>query len=168
MIDLPSPNILTGTLEDKIQTLNDYLYRLKEALEFSIDNISTENLSSTFMAQIEQIQAMIVSAHDSADTAQAMAQKGGITVEDVINSALFINTLDALETLLKAYTDLAESNANKYTDDAETRSNAYADNVGEEVKGYADGVGSTVEGKIPTKVSELTNDANYIKITSVI
>lgn len=105
MIDLPFPPILNGEPEEQIQLIYNYLFQMKESLEFTIDNIGSDNLSTQLIVQIETIQSMIKSANESAEHAQIMAQKNGITIEDVISSELFIATLNALEISVKGYTD---------------------------------------------------------------
>lgn len=105
MIDLPFPPILNGEPEEQIQLIYNYLFQLKESMEFTIDNIGSDNLSTQLIGQIETIQSMIKSANESAEHAQSMAQKNGITVQDVVTSELFITTLQALETSVKGYTD---------------------------------------------------------------
>ena len=59
MIDLPFPPILNGEPEEQIQLIYNYLFQLKESLEFTIDNIGSDNLSTQLIGQIETIQSMI-------------------------------------------------------------------------------------------------------------
>lgn len=60
MIDiLPFPSMIGNTPEEQIKELYNYLIQFKEALEFVLDNISTENLSPDLVKMLNELGANI-------------------------------------------------------------------------------------------------------------
>lgn len=56
---LPFPSRLGNTPEEQIQEVYNYLIQFKEALEFVLDNISTENLSPDLLKMLNELGANI-------------------------------------------------------------------------------------------------------------
>ncbi|MDD3369125.1 MAG: hypothetical protein PHP50_09610 [Lachnospiraceae bacterium] len=105
MVDLPHPQILATTTEDQVTQIYNYLIQLKEEIEFYLQNISSDNLSQNFVQQLVSMQDMIAATRTDAMDAQAMAQSGRITIEDVIKSSLFKNVIDETKKEVNTYTD---------------------------------------------------------------
>ena len=70
MFGLPYPNLITKTDSERIEELVRYLIQLREALEFTLANISIDNLSPELQERIsavsgvsrEQLSEMIADA----------------------------------------------------------------------------------------------------------
>lgn len=90
---LPSPNITSPNDREQIRQILSYLFQLKEALEFILTNIGSENLSVTLQKQLMtlggSIQAVQSEVDEKQQVAVSIAKDSQVTVSDVINSELF-------------------------------------------------------------------------------
>lgn len=95
---LPHPDIKAKNLEDLTMQTNDYLFRLKESLEFMLMSIDIENLSPEFRSKLDAIGVEIQTANDIREDGMAQMASNALTVEDVINSPLLDGKIeDSLE-----------------------------------------------------------------------
>jgi ABC-type lipoprotein release transport system permease subunit len=83
---LPFPNITGHTQEEQLVQTRDYLYQLKEELEFILTNIGAENLSQELRAQIANLGDTIKTTIEEQDTMNQQMTSKTITVNDVLNS----------------------------------------------------------------------------------
>lgn len=96
MVDmLPFPRVIGETSEKKIAELVDYLIQFKETLEFSLMNISTENLSAELINKLNELGAGIEKSNeDRAEEIAQLSNFSSITVSDVCNSEIFKNEIE--------------------------------------------------------------------------
>ena len=96
MVDIfPFPRVLGNTPEEQIKELISYLIQFKETLEFTLDNISTDNLSPELVNQLNELGANIeqtISERES-ELAQISTKELNLTVSDVCNSPIFKETI---------------------------------------------------------------------------
>lgn len=60
MIDfLPFPDIKGEMQEEIVRSANEYLYRLREAVEIELSTISEKNLDPVFLERIKKIEEQI-------------------------------------------------------------------------------------------------------------
>lgn len=91
MMDMfPFPSVKGNTPEEQISELLNYLVQFKETLEFTLMNISVENLSSDLVNRLNDLGANIQSnsAERESELAQ-ITQKQTLSVFDVLNSDAF-------------------------------------------------------------------------------
>lgn len=91
---LPHPDIKAKSLEDLTMQTNDYLFRLKESLEFMLMSIDIENLSPEFRSKLDSIGVDIQTTNDLREDGMAQMASNALTVEDVINSPLLDGKID--------------------------------------------------------------------------
>lgn len=96
MIDiLPFPRINAQTTDGKIAELEHYLIQFKEALEFTLMNISTDNLSADLVKKLNELGANIQTSNKDRDEEMAqVSAKKSLTVYDVVNSDAFKASVD--------------------------------------------------------------------------
>lgn len=97
MVDmLPFPRIIGNTPEEKIAELYNYLIQFKETLEFTLMNISTDNLSPELVNKLNELGANIEQSNAKREEEVAqLSQFSSITVSDVCNSMIFKNTIES-------------------------------------------------------------------------
>ena len=90
MLDrLPMPHITATKTEEQIAQVRDYLFHLKEELEFILMNISEDNLSSDLINKLNSLGVDIENnKSENEDQLQQMSAKT-LTVNDVVTSVLF-------------------------------------------------------------------------------
>lgn len=153
---LPYPQITGETPEEQVKELYDYLLRLKEELEFILQNIGSDNLSEEFQKKLSVLGIEVRTASSDAQDAQTIAKNSGITVDDVIGSEKFKASVKAT----------ADKSAELVAD---TIPNVADDRIGQwekKNKGIAGGVASLGEdGKVPSdqlpEQEEMTIKVNY-------
>ena len=75
MVDMfPFPRVTGNTPDEKISELLSYLIQFKEALEFALMNISTENLSPDLVNKLNELGADIKKSNEA--RAEELAQIG--------------------------------------------------------------------------------------------
>lgn len=111
MIDLPFPSIIQGETREQIEDIHQYLLRLREELEYIISNLSTENFSTDLNSQFETIVQLVNAAVEDAESARISAANG-LTIHDVVGSALFKQSMEEQKT----YTDEKAQEAKTYAD----------------------------------------------------
>jgi hypothetical protein len=90
MLDiLPFLRLTTRTPEEQIGEIADYLMQIKEALEFALGNISTENLSPDLVNKLNSLGAEIESSKNSREEELVQVSNKTITVSDVCGSSVF-------------------------------------------------------------------------------
>lgn len=90
MFDIfPFPRTTGGAPEEQIAELLNYLIQFKEILEFSLSNISTENLSSELISKLNELGANIEKSNEERESEVAQISINSLTVSDVCNSDLF-------------------------------------------------------------------------------
>ena len=89
------PNITGNTAEEKINQTIDYLIQFKEALEFAISNIGTDNLSQELLKKLNELGADVKKSNEDREDQLIQMSNNSITVYDVINSALFKSSLSS-------------------------------------------------------------------------
>lgn len=95
MVDIfPFPQITANTTEDKIAELTDYLMRFKETLEFTLKNISTDNLSADLVKKLNALGADIEMSNKGREEEMAQVAGKNLTVSDVCNSEVFKSSVD--------------------------------------------------------------------------
>ena len=86
---LPFPQITSQDPREQVKELTDYLYRLREDLEFILMDISIENLSPELVEKLNSLGADIeMQREDHEDQLQQVSNQT-ITISDVINSPAF-------------------------------------------------------------------------------
>ena len=90
MVDiLPFPRITANTSEGQIAELTNYIVQLKEALEFVLGNISTDNLSADLIKKLNELGANIDQSNKEREEEMAQVSVKTLTVSDVCNSDIF-------------------------------------------------------------------------------
>ncbi len=91
MMDLLTfPRITGDTPEKQIEELVNYLIQTKEALEFILQNISSENLSPELINRLNELGANIKKSDTDREEALAQLSKNNVlSIYDVLNSELF-------------------------------------------------------------------------------
>lgn len=91
MIDLLTfPRITGDTPDKKIEEVVNYLIQTKEALEFILQNISSENLSPELINRLNELGADIKKSDTDREEALAQLSKNNVlSIYDVLNSELF-------------------------------------------------------------------------------
>ena len=94
MFDIfPFPSIQGNTPENKISELVNYLIQFKETLEFTLMNISTENLSPELVSMLNEMGANIERSNTAREEEVAQVSVNALTIPDVCNSDLLKNTI---------------------------------------------------------------------------
>ena len=87
---LPFPNMNASSTEEQVAQIYTYLIQLKEALEFALANISSDNLSQELINRFEALGEDVKNnAEERNDQIQQIANAVPITISDVINSLVF-------------------------------------------------------------------------------
>lgn len=90
MVDiLPFPRIMGNTPEKQIAELINYLVQVKETLEFTLMNISTDNLSADLVERLNSLGADIKMSNKNREEEIAQVSVKTLTVSDVCNSDVF-------------------------------------------------------------------------------
>lgn len=92
MVDIfPFPSTHGNTPEEQIKELVNYLIQFKEILEFTLDNISTDNLSPELVNKLNDLGANIEQtiAERESELAQISTKEINLTVDDVCDSPRF-------------------------------------------------------------------------------
>ena len=102
MVDmLPFPRVMSNTPEEQIAELISYLTQFKETLEFTLMNISTENLSPDLVNKLNELGADIKKSNDTREEELAQIIVGStLKISDVIQSSDF---KDAVENEMSKY-----------------------------------------------------------------
>ena len=64
---LPFPKIVGKTAEEQVVEINSYLIQLKETLEFTLTNISSENLSKELKTKLDSFGTAIEQIKEQED-----------------------------------------------------------------------------------------------------
>lgn len=99
---LPHPEIRATTVAELSGQINDYLFRLKEALEFELSSIDIDNLSPEFRKKLDAIGVDITSINEAKDNEMAQVATNFITIEDVIDSYLLDEKMKPQEERISA------------------------------------------------------------------
>jgi predicted DNA-binding protein YlxM (UPF0122 family) len=86
---LPFPNISATNIEDLVAQTNNYLIQFKEALEFALTNISTDNLSQNLVEKLNTLGADIEKSIEERDDQLQQVANKTLSISDVINSDTF-------------------------------------------------------------------------------
>ena len=86
---LPFPNINATNAKEQVLQINDFLINFKEALEFILTNISTDNLSQDLIDKLNTLGANIEKSIEDRDDQIQQVSNQAITVSDVMNSPTF-------------------------------------------------------------------------------
>lgn len=90
MVDIFSfPRITGNTPEEQIAELSNYLIQFKETLEFTLNNISAENLSPDLINKLNELGADIEKSKEERESEVAQITTNSLTIPDVCNSDLF-------------------------------------------------------------------------------
>jgi hypothetical protein len=95
MMDIFSfPRILGKTPEEQIAELVSYLIQFKETLEFTLMNISTDNLSPDLVKMLNDMGANIEQSNENrAEEVAQLSNNTTLTIADVCNSQMFQNAV---------------------------------------------------------------------------
>ena len=95
MMDIFSfPRIMGKSPEEQISELLNYLIQFKETLEFTLMNISGENLSPDLIKMLNDMGANLVQSNEErAEEVAQLSNNTTLTIADVCNSEMFKNTL---------------------------------------------------------------------------
>ena len=95
MLDiLTFPHITATKPEEQVVQIKDYLFRMKEELEFALTNITVDNLSDELVAKLNSLGADIEKGNERQD--EQIQQLNKITVNDVINDPAFKFVLEGM------------------------------------------------------------------------
>lgn len=90
MVDIfPFPSNIGNTPEEQIANIINYLIQFKETLEFTLNNISTENLSPDLINKLNELGAGIEKSNEARESEVAQISINSLTIPDVCNSDLF-------------------------------------------------------------------------------
>ena len=96
MIDsLPMPHITAAKPEEQMAQVKDYLFQLKEELEFILTNISVDNLSQDLVSKLNSLGADIEKNNEDKEEQLQQINNKSITVSDVINSSAFQSAIES-------------------------------------------------------------------------
>lgn len=91
MIDrLPTMHITATRTDEQMAQVRDYLFQLKEELEFILSNLSEENLSQELLDKLETLGADIEKDKEDKDEQFQQMRNNAVTVSDVLNSPTFL------------------------------------------------------------------------------
>ena len=94
MFDIfPFPRAIGHTPEEQIAEIVNYLIQFKETLEFTLTNISTENLSPDLINRLNELGAGIEKSIEERENEVAQLSGNTLTVSDVCNSELLKSTI---------------------------------------------------------------------------
>ena len=85
---LPFPRIMGNTTEEKMADLLNYLIQFKETLEFTLTNISTENLSPDLVNKLNELGADIEKSKEERESEISQVSNNTVTISDVCESNL--------------------------------------------------------------------------------
>ncbi len=99
MMDMfPFPRTTGNTTEDKVADILSYLIQFKEALEFALMNISTENLSPDLVNKLNEMGANIEKSSEERVNEIRQISVNTLTISDVCESELLkTKILDEIE-----------------------------------------------------------------------
>lgn len=83
------PTITSSQSEEQIKELVNYLVQFKETLEFTLANISADNLSTDLVSKLNTLGADIQRSNDEREEQIQQVVNNGLTVSDVINSEAY-------------------------------------------------------------------------------
>lgn len=90
MVDtLPFPRVMSDTPEEQVAELVNYLIQFKETLEFTLMNISTENLSPDLVNKLNELGADIKQSKTDREDELAQLTVDTLTISDVCESNTF-------------------------------------------------------------------------------
>lgn len=96
MVDtLPFPRVTSNTPEEQVAELINYLIQFKETLEFTLMNISTENLSPDLVNKLNDLGANIQQSNEDREDALAQLTVDTLTISDVCESNTFKNAIES-------------------------------------------------------------------------
>ena len=96
MIDsLPMPHITATRPDEQLSQVKDYLFQLKEELEFVLTNISVDNLSQDLVDKLNSLGADIEKNNEDKEEQLQQINNKSITVSDVINSSAFHSAIES-------------------------------------------------------------------------
>jgi hypothetical protein len=111
MVDtFPFPRITGDTPEKQIAELCDYLIQFKETLEFTLMNISTENLSPDLISKLNELGADIERSKANREDELTQISVKTLTVSDVCNSHVFEASVDSRISNITFSVDFATGN----------------------------------------------------------
>lgn len=94
MVDmLPFLRIIGNTPEGQIGEIVNYLTQLKETLEFTLMNISIDNLSPDLINKLNELGANIEKSQVDRVDELAQISRNSLTISDVCNSELLKSTI---------------------------------------------------------------------------
>jgi hypothetical protein len=95
MMDIFSfPRTLGKTPAEQIAELVSYLIQFKETLEFTLMNISTDNLSPDLVKMLNDMGANIEQSNENrAEEVAQLSNNTTLTIADVCNSQMFQNAV---------------------------------------------------------------------------
>ncbi len=94
----PFPRTTGNTTEDKVADILNYLIQFKEALEFALMNISTENLSPDLVNKLNEMGANIEKSSEERVNEIRQISVNTLTISDVCESELLkTKILDEIE-----------------------------------------------------------------------
>ena len=83
------PTITSTEPEEQVKELVHYLVQFKEALEFALANISTDNLSADLVSKLNALGADVKRSNEEREEQIQQVVKNGLTANDVINSEVY-------------------------------------------------------------------------------
>lgn len=90
MVDMfPFPKITGNTPEEKISSIVEYLVQFKEDLEFTLGNISVDNLSAELVTKLNDLGINIKKNREETEDGIAQVSVNTLTISDVVNSKQF-------------------------------------------------------------------------------
>ena len=92
---LPFPNITATTTEEQVSQINNYLIQFKETLEFILQNISVDNLSSDLINKLNALGSDIEKSHVEREEEIQQVSGKMLSVADVINSSMYQTDVSA-------------------------------------------------------------------------
>ena len=96
------PTLISTEPEEQIKELVHYLLQFKETLEFTLANITTDNLSTDLVAKLNALGADIQSNREEREDQIQQVVNNSITVYDVIESDAYKASLGAVEDKIPA------------------------------------------------------------------
>lgn len=95
MVDMfPFPRVTGGTPNEQIAELLNYLIQFKETLEFTLANISTENLSPDLVNKLNEMGADIEKSNEARENEITQISVNTLTISDVCESDIFKSAVE--------------------------------------------------------------------------
>ena len=89
------PHITATRPEEQVAQVKDYLFQLKEELEFILTNISVDNLSQDLVEKLNSLGADIEKNNEEKEEQLQKINNNSVTVYDVLNSSAFNSVLES-------------------------------------------------------------------------